>query len=63
MRYPEEDQMSDSQAEPDQTIDAADAAAIQDDDSLTPADKVDLMANQVVPEDKPEPASDDGEAG
>ncbi|TLM82025.1 hypothetical protein [Pseudarthrobacter sp. NamE5] len=31
-------------------VDAADIAAIQNDDSITPADRVDLIANQAIPE-------------
>jgi hypothetical protein len=41
-------------------VDSGDVAAIQNDDSLTAADRVDMIANQVVPEaegggDAPEP--------
>jgi hypothetical protein len=31
-------------------MDASDIAAIQNDDSITPADRVDLIANQAIPE-------------
>lgn len=31
-------------------VDAGDVAAIQNDDQLTPADRVDLIANQAIPE-------------
>ncbi|WP_254703464.1 MULTISPECIES: hypothetical protein [Pseudarthrobacter] len=31
-------------------VDAADVAAIQNDESITPADRVDLIANQAIPE-------------
>jgi hypothetical protein len=31
-------------------VDAADVAAIQDDDRLTASDRVDLIANQAIPE-------------
>lgn len=34
----------------DEKVDGADVAAIQNDDRLTPADRVDLIANQVIPE-------------
>ncbi|MCU1517065.1 MAG: hypothetical protein JWQ75_1786 [Pseudarthrobacter sp.] len=34
-----------------ETVESSDVAAIQDDEALTAADRVDLIANQVVPED------------
>ncbi|NKX55538.1 hypothetical protein [Arthrobacter mobilis] len=40
-------------------VDGSDVEAIQNDDSLTPADRVDLIANQVVPEEQ----SGEDEAG
>jgi len=33
-----------------ETVESSDVAAIQDDEALTAADRVDLIANQVVPE-------------
>lgn len=36
-------------------VEGEDVAAIQDDDKLTAADRVDLIANQVVPEDQVSP--------
>ncbi|MEO8281845.1 MAG: hypothetical protein ABI568_00330 [Pseudarthrobacter sp.] len=49
---PNADEVSDSGAEP---VDSRDVAAIQDDDELTAADRVDLIANRVVAEDKASP--------
>ncbi|WP_458779735.1 hypothetical protein [Arthrobacter sp. D3-16] len=44
-------------------VDAADVAAIQSDDSITPADRVDLIANQALPETENKDAwPDNGEA-
>ncbi|WP_461173387.1 hypothetical protein M1D93_01185 [Arthrobacter sp. Z1-9] len=44
-------------------VDAADVAAIQSDDSITPADRVDLIANQALPETENKGALiDNGEA-
>lgn len=43
--------MTDSGADPVEPagqVDGQDVAAIQDDDTLTPADRVDLIANQVI---------------
>jgi hypothetical protein len=42
--------MSDSQPEVDGPLDSRDVEAIQNDDSLIQADKVDLIANQAVAE-------------
>jgi hypothetical protein len=41
-------------------VDGRDVAAIQNDDRLTPADRVDLIANQVVPEDESDTPHPDG---
>ena len=47
-----EDLHPDAVSEPDgaASVDSRDVAAIQDDEGLTAADRVDLIANQVVPE-------------
>lgn len=44
-------------------VDASDIVAIQNDDSITPADRVDLIANQAIPEtDNRGVGSDQGDA-
>lgn len=55
--------MSESGNEAAEPVDASDVEAIQHDDSLTPADRVDLIANQVVPEDEAGEQPGDGGAG
>ena len=49
---PHPDEVSEPGAGP---VDSQDVAAIQDDDNLTAADRVDLIANQVVTEDEASP--------
>jgi hypothetical protein len=54
--------MSESGNEPAEPVDGSDVEAIQHDDSLIQADRVDLIANQVVPEDQTEEPSGADEA-
>jgi hypothetical protein len=44
------DDMANPASSGSEEVDGRDVAAIQNDDRLTPADRVDLIANQVVPE-------------
>jgi len=53
--------MSESGNEPAEPVDGSDVEAIQQDEGLIQADRVDLIANQVVPEDQAEePSGGDG---
>lgn len=49
-RHKEPQKDDDAAKADDGAIDSGDVAAIQNDESLTAADRVDLIANQVVPE-------------
>jgi hypothetical protein len=46
--------MSESKPESAESFDSEDIAQIQGDDTLTAADRVDLIANQAVPDDEEE---------
>jgi hypothetical protein len=51
--------MTDANHEPTEPVHGEDVEAIQNDETLTPADRVDLIANQVAAEEEEDEAPDD----
>ncbi|MBT2550583.1 hypothetical protein [Arthrobacter sp. ISL-65] len=52
--------MTDARPDLSEEVDGEDVEAIQNDESLTAADRVDLIANQVVAEDETDEAQNQG---
>ena len=50
--------MTDSNHAPTEPVHSEDVAAIQNDETLTPADRVDLIANQVAAEEEEDEVPD-----